>query len=147
MCVICACVTLLLSLVPCILLVCACCALCWLSCGDPIPDFRARFLALVECSLSFTALSWSLLCSVLADVCAASDVVFSPSYPHLKKKKDKKKKKQNEGLQSPAEKTPEEKDISPEINKIAAPSSSQTAGKTGAVREMIFTLYLLFVYL
>ena len=37
--------------------------------------------------------------------------------------KDKKKKKQNEGLQSPAEKTPEEKDISPEINKIAASSS------------------------
>ena len=37
--------------------------------------------------------------------------------------KDKKKKKQNEGLQSPAEKTPEEKDISPEISKIAASSS------------------------
>ena len=43
--------------------------------------------------------------------------------------KDKKKKKQNEGLQSPAEKTPEEKDISPEINKIAASSSSQTVGR------------------
>ena len=46
-----------------------------------------------------------------------------------KKKKDKKKKKQNEGLQSPAEKKPEEKDISPEINKIAASSSSQSGGK------------------
>ena len=46
-----------------------------------------------------------------------------------KKKKNKKKKKQNEGLQSPAEKTPEEKDISPEINKIAATSSSQTGGR------------------
>ena len=40
-----------------------------------------------------------------------------------------KKKKQNEGLQSPAEKKPEEKDISPEINKIAASSSSQSGGK------------------
>ena len=46
-----------------------------------------------------------------------------------KKKKDKKKKKQNEGLHSPAEKKPEEKDISPEINKIAASSSSQSGGK------------------
>ena len=43
--------------------------------------------------------------------------------------KNKKKKKQNEGLQSPAEKTPEENDISPEISKIAATSSSQTAGR------------------
>ena len=46
-----------------------------------------------------------------------------------KKKKDKKKKKQNEGLQSPAEKTLEEEDASPEINKIAAPPSSKTAGR------------------
>ena len=46
-----------------------------------------------------------------------------------KKKKKDKKKKQNEGLQSPAEKTLEEKDASPEINKIAAPPSSKTAGR------------------
>ena len=46
-----------------------------------------------------------------------------------KKKKKDKKKKQNGGLQSPAGKTLEEKDVSPEIHKIAAPSSSQTVGR------------------
>ena len=68
-----------------------------------------------------------------------------------RKKKKKNKKKQNGGLQSPAEKTPEEKDISPEINKIVASDSSQTAGgssqwQKGAVYEMIFIIYLLSVY-
>ena len=46
-----------------------------------------------------------------------------------KKKKKDKKKKQNEGLQSPAEMTLEEKDVSPEIHKIAAPASSKTVGR------------------
>ena len=55
-----------------------------------------------------------------------------------KKKKDKKKMKQNEGLQSPAEKTPEEQDTSPEISKIKAASSSQTAGAPSG-RRALFT--------
>ena len=48
--------------------------------------------------------------------------------PPQMKKKDKMK-KQNEGLQSPAEKTLEEKDVSPEIHKIAAPASLKTVGR------------------
>ena len=46
-----------------------------------------------------------------------------------KKKKDKKKKKQNEGLQSPAEKIPEVKDISPEVNKTASTSMFASSGR------------------
>ena len=57
------------------------------------------------------------------------EVEVSGKRKRKKKKKKDKKKKQNEGLQSPAEKTLEEKDASPEINKIAAPPSSQTAGR------------------
>ena len=51
-CVVCVCVMLLLFLVPFILLVCACWALCWLACEGAIPDFRARFVADVVCAVA-----------------------------------------------------------------------------------------------